>query len=134
MNLIQVHVAWNDRHGFPDRLTHIEFGADCELCALETDVLDGDPVYVAERAFLWFLTDAHRAQQFGRRFGFERHERHVGNIMWDMLWMKPEQCGSFAEFMQRQKHWSLNVAVDEFWHNWGGLSGEHFAEMLQHFA
>lgn len=132
MDLIQVHVAWNDEHGNPDKLVAIEFGNDCELCALETDVLDGDPVDVCQAAFVWFLCEDHRARRFGHRFVFEYRARWVGNICWDMLYMTPEQCGRFAEHMQRQKHWSLNVAADEFWHHWGSLSGTQFVELLTH--
>jgi len=134
VTLIQVHVAWNDEAGNPDTLTAIEFGPDCELCALDTDVLNGDPVTVFDGAFRWFLNDYRRCKNYGPMFWFERRQRHVGNIHWDMLYMTEEQCGRFAEHMQRQNHWSLNVAVDELWHHWGGLSGKHFVEMLQHFT
>jgi hypothetical protein len=132
--LIPVHVAWNDDHGNPDTLMMVEFGDDCELCAIETSVLDGDPVHVAECAFVLFFDELWRERRFGKRFRFERRLRHVGNIMWDTIYMTPEQCGRFAVHMQRQKHWSLNVAADEFWHHWGGLSGEHFVEILTHLG
>jgi hypothetical protein len=132
-DLIQVHVAWNDEFGNPDRLVGVEFTSDCETCAVETDVLDGDIIQVfPENSFCVF--DRHIDKENKRpaaRFHFENRVTWVGNIMWDMLWMKPLHAGQFAEWLQKQRHWSLNVAATELWNVWGDLSGEEFVKILR---
>lgn len=129
--LLHLHVAWNETNGEPDRLTAIEFGDDCEICAVETDVLDGDPIHVADDAFVVFESEQHREKRIGHRFRFRQRFRHVGNVMWDLLLMTPEEFGRFAEYIQRQRHWSLNVADQSIWNSWGSLSGPNFVEMIR---
>jgi len=129
--LLHLHVAWNDAHGEPNRMTALEFGNDCEVCAVETDVLDGDPVHVANHTFVVFQSLEHREKRIGHRFAFRERSRHVGNVMWDSLLMTPQQFGRFAEYIQRQRHWSLNVAAQEIWNSWGSLSGPSVVEMIR---
>lgn len=131
-DLIPVHVCWNDRHGQPDKLVAVEFGMDCETCSLETDVLDGDPVDVSGHAFQVYRDEAARADSvYCGRFLFCDINTHVGNIHWDMLYMRPVEAGRFAEWLQERRHWSLNVAVTDIWNSWGSLSGREFVEILR---
>lgn len=132
-DLIQVHVAWNDEFGHPDRLVAVEFGSDCEVCAVETDVLDGDIIQVfPANVFCVFSRPIDKENKRPcARFLFSKRETWVGNCMWDMLWMTPMQVGRFAEWLQGQRHWSLNVAASELWNVWGGLTGEQFVEILR---
>jgi len=123
--LIPVHVGWNDEPGETESLTHVEFTNDCEFLALETDILDGDPIkFLSVDTFLISLNEADRKADRGEQFRYERLEPHVGNIHWDMLYMQPEEAGRFAAFLQLQKHWSLNCAAHGFFERWGQFTAE----------
>lgn len=130
MKLIPVHVAWNDEYGDVHKLSHVEFTDDCEVCAVETDVLDGDPITIDGNSFTIFLTEEHQKRNEGKRFEFKQISEHVGNIMWDMLWMTPMECGRFAAFLQTQKHWTLNCAINEIRKDWGGFTAEDIGSVL----
>lgn len=133
--LIPVHVAWNGTNGEVDRLTHVEFTSDCELCSVETDVLDGDSISVSDGVFQIAPTD--REMRLGKfeKFEFKSLQQAVGNIMWDMLWMTPEEASRFAVYLQQQRHWTVNCAITEIFESWGSLSAEdfrsHFVEAVQ---
>jgi hypothetical protein len=129
--LIPVHVGWNDEEGETDCLTHVEFTNDCEFMALETNILDGDPIkFLGTDTFLISLTKRDSNADEGERFKFEKLEPHVGNIHWDMLYMTLEEAARFALFLQSQRHWSLNVASTEIFDNWGQFSAEDFQQLI----
>jgi hypothetical protein len=131
--LIPVHVAWNDSTGETEWLMQVEFTSDCNFLTLETDSLDGDPIKLLGRdSFRISLTAADRDADKGESFAFVKLQPHVGNIMWDMLWMTPEEAGRFAVFLQGQKHWTLVVSSFEIFNRWGRLTEQELqASMIK---
>lgn len=130
MRLIPVHVAWNNEAGDVHKLTHVEFTEDCEVCAVETDVLDGDPITIVGSAFIIYLDEDHQRRNEGTAFNFKQLEEHTGNIMWDTIYMTPEECGRFGAYLQRQRHWTLNCSINEISADWGGFLADDFASVL----
>ena len=122
---IPVHVCWNNEHGNPGRLVAVEFTDDREVCSVETDPTEGDVVEVWDDGF---------AIDGDYTFSFVKQVEYVGNIMWDMIWMPREDAGELAEYLQRQHHWHLQVAVPEIFDRWGDLTGKEFVEILERLS
>lgn len=129
--LIPVHVAWNNEVGDVDRLTHVEFTSDCELCAVETDVIDGDPITITDNTFTIFLTEEQQEKnEGGETFAFNSLSEFVGNIMWDVVWMTPAECGRFAVYLAQKRHWTVSCAMPEIMSGWKTLSSEDFQQFF----
>jgi len=128
---IEVHVAWNDTAGELDRLTHVEF-IDCEFMALETDVLNGEWIAVGGNKFAIYADEKSRHEgNQSVAFSYRDLHEHVGNIMWDMLSMLPDDAAKFAHWLQSQKHWTLTCSANGIRKRYGKYTVQEFRHLFE---
>lgn len=124
-DVVPVHVCWNNQHGNLDRLVAVEFTNDCEVCSVQTDVLAGDEVEIVNNQF---SIDGEYL------FSFKHLTKHVGNIMWDMVWMPLEDAGRLAMYLQEKEWWSLECADTRIYKRWGQMTGDEFVRLLKEIS
>lgn len=110
--LIPVMCCWNDDNGnFNEKMVKLDLH----------DAIEIETQFVSEDFDLEGIAcklDGNVLTICGEQFPFQHHRTWVGNIMWDLIWMTPEDVLRLLNCLQASRHFNvdsgLTVLLDRF--------------------
>lgn len=120
-DLIPVMCCWNnEQENFDGNLRLLQFH---EAISLESRLVGND--YEPAGATCQ-IVGGHKFELCGEQFPFQHHRTWVGNMMWDLIWLKPADALRLLNLLQAQRVYSPDEAVTELFDKWD--SGQPFDE------